>query len=139
MPRPVFLAAPDANQADLTLIDKLVLGLQVQSGGALKGSDIFSPHLQLGDVGVDADESTYFTRCMDALNECRVVVAVLDGAQVDDGVAFLVGLAFAAEKPVIGFRTDRRQAPHPLLEGAVSKVVFDLKGLSAALAKQLTA
>ncbi len=100
MPRPIFLAAPERGAGALGLVDKIVLELQLATGGALKGSSIFVPHLQAGDAGIDTDAATYFTRSLQAINDARVVVAVLDGPQVDENVAFLVGCAFAAGKPV---------------------------------------
>ena len=39
---------------------------------------------------------------------CDVVVALLDGAQVDDGTAWEIGYAYAKGMPVIGLRTDFR-------------------------------
>ena len=138
MPRPVFLAAPERGDGALGLIDKLLLELQVVTGGALKGSHVFVPHLQVGDVGVDADASDWFRRSLTALQEARVVVAVLDGPQVDDTVAFLAGYAFAAEKPVVGYRTDRREKA-PLLEGACSATAADVPALAEALRPHLVA
>ncbi len=44
----------------------------------------------------------------DALLSCDVVVALLDGAQVDDGTAWEIGYACAKGMPVIGLRTDIR-------------------------------
>ena len=44
----------------------------------------------------------------DALLSCDVVVALLDGAQVDDGTAWEIGYAYARGIPVIGLRTDFR-------------------------------
>lgn len=48
--------------------------------------------------------------CRDALAACDLVVALLDGAQVDDGTAWEIGFAHAKGIPVIGIRTDFRQA-----------------------------
>lgn len=44
----------------------------------------------------------------DALLSCDVVVALLDGTQVDDGTAWEIGFACAKGIPVIGIRTDFR-------------------------------
>ena len=49
-----------------------------------------------------------FRRCLEALAEADAVVAVLDGADVDAGVAFEVGRAHALGKPIVGIRTDYR-------------------------------
>ncbi len=49
-------------------------------------------------------------RCRDALDGCVLVVALLDGPQVDDGTAWEIGYAHARGLPVIGVRTDFRSA-----------------------------
>lgn len=49
-----------------------------------------------------------FRLCVDGVDACDVVVAVLDGADVDSGTAFEVGYAYARGKPIIGVRTDFR-------------------------------
>ena len=43
------------------------------------------------------------------LRDADVVVAVLDGADVDSGTSWECGFAFALGKPVVGLRTDIRQ------------------------------
>jgi nucleoside 2-deoxyribosyltransferase len=136
MARPVFLAAPERGAGALALIEALLRELQVATGGALKGSDVFVPHLQVGDPGIEVDAGTYFQRSLAALQDARVVVAVLDGPQVDENVAFLLGYAFAAGKPCVGYVTDAR-AKGALPEGALGEVAADVTSLCAALAKIL--
>lgn len=46
--------------------------------------------------------------CRDALLACDIVVALLDGTQVDDGTAWEIGYACASNIPVVGIRTDMR-------------------------------
>lgn len=46
--------------------------------------------------------------CRDALLGCDLVVALLDGTQVDDGTAWEIGYACARGTPVVGIRTDAR-------------------------------
>jgi nucleoside 2-deoxyribosyltransferase len=48
--------------------------------------------------------------CRDALASCDMVVALLDGPQVDDGTAWEIGFAHARGIPVVGIRTDFRRA-----------------------------
>jgi len=50
-----------------------------------------------------------FRYCLDGVERCDVVVAVLDGADADSGTAFEMGYAFALGKPVVGVRTDFRK------------------------------
>lgn len=42
----------------------------------------------------------------DALLSCEIVVALLDGPQIDDGTAWEIGFAYGKGIPVIGIRTD---------------------------------
>ena len=50
-----------------------------------------------------------YRQCMEHLDQADAVVAMLDGADADSGVAFEVGYAVALGKPVVGVRTDFRQ------------------------------
>lgn len=45
-----------------------------------------------------------------ALDECDLMVALLDGAQVDDGTAWEMGYFFSQGKKILGIRTDFRRA-----------------------------
>ncbi|MDR1533629.1 MAG: nucleoside 2-deoxyribosyltransferase [Planctomycetota bacterium] len=49
-----------------------------------------------------------FRMCVEALDASDAVLATLDGAEVDSGVAWEVGYAYARGKPVVGLRTDYR-------------------------------
>lgn len=46
--------------------------------------------------------------CRDALAACKLVMALLDGTQVDDGTAWEVGYAYALDIPAVRIRTDAR-------------------------------
>lgn len=55
-----------------------------------------------------ADFARLYVACLEALAKADLVVAVLDGPDVDSGTAFEVGYARALDLPVIGVRTDFR-------------------------------
>ena len=66
----------------------------------------------------------------DALLSCDVVVALLDGCQVDDGTAWEIGFTYAKGIPVIGIRTDFRNAGdtghsavNAMIEGSIVRIV----------------
>lgn len=75
-------------------------------------------------------------RCRDALDKCSLIVAWIDGTQVDDGTAWEIGYAYAKDKPIHGIRTDFRQVGdtihsivNAMIEGAcltVTRSVSDL-------------
>ncbi len=49
-----------------------------------------------------------YRMCVDGINASDAVLAILDGAEVDSGVAWEVGYATAKGIPVVGVRTDFR-------------------------------
>jgi nucleoside 2-deoxyribosyltransferase len=54
-----------------------------------------------------------FSRCKFHLDDADMVIALLDGSQVDDGTAWEIGYFFAkrsSEQKIIGIRTDFRRA-----------------------------
>lgn len=50
-----------------------------------------------------------YARCIEMLDEADLMVAILDGADVDSGVSFEVGYARARDIPIVGVRTDYRE------------------------------
>jgi len=51
-----------------------------------------------------------FAANLQALNQCELMVAILDGPQVDDGTAWEIGYFFSQGKKILGIRTDFRRA-----------------------------
>ncbi len=51
-----------------------------------------------------------YDRCLEMVEEADLMVAVLDGADVDSGTAFEMGYARARDLPIIGVRTDYRKS-----------------------------
>jgi len=63
-----------------------------------------------------------FSRCKSHLHNADLLIALLDGPQVDDGTAWEIGHFYAGKSPeqkIIGIRTDFRRAGES--EGAVVK------------------
>ncbi len=58
----------------------------------------------------EEDFPRLFDACLKNIEECDLVVGVLDGADVDSGTAFEIGYAYSLGIPVIGIRTDYRQS-----------------------------
>jgi len=51
-----------------------------------------------------------FRFCIEAIERCDAVVAILDGPDADSGTCVEIGYARAKEKPIIGVRTDVRES-----------------------------
>lgn len=106
---------------------------------ALWPGDFFVGH-DLTAMGAGAKEHI-FRGCLAGLGGCDLVVAVLDGPQVDDGTAWEVGYAFAKGIPAWGLRTDFRVAGdtvHSLVncmvECSCERIFKDIDDLLAAMA-----
>ena len=109
------------------------------------GHDVVWP----GDLVSDADVARWgseaphriFAIDKAALEKADIVVALLDGTQVDDGTAWEIGFAHAKGIPVIGVRTDFRHAGetghsivNAMIEGSCHAIVRDMAGAVSALA-----
>jgi nucleoside 2-deoxyribosyltransferase len=62
----------------------------------------------LFEHGTLNEKRKVFTQDLLALENCDVVVALLDGVDVDTGVGFELGYAYALKKPLVGLKTDYR-------------------------------
>ncbi len=60
----------------------------------------------------------------------RLVVAVLDGAVIDVGVASEIGVAYHADMPILGLYTDSRQQGQIILK---SEALQEVAGLNLAM------
>jgi len=79
-----------------------------------------------------------------ALNQCDLMVAILDGAQVDDGTAWEIGFFFSQGKKILGIRTDFRRAGESeksrvnlMIECSCAMVVSSMEDLYSELERLL--
>ena len=94
---------------------------------------------EIDSFGADAAKKI-MERDRAAIDACDVVVALLDGTQVDDGTAWEIGYAYAKGKPVVGIRTDFRNAGdtahgcvNAMIEGSCVGIEVDEAGVVKAL------
>lgn len=70
-----------------------------------------------------------------AVHQADLLLAVLNGACVDEGVAFELGVAWSLGKPCFGYKDDfRQQLPdggNPMVEGALKAIFGGLDELAA--------
>lgn len=104
----VFIAGPLFSQAEREF------NLKVDEHLRRHGFETFLPQRDVGKLDEllrKKGRRAYreiFERDLAGVEQADVVVAILDGADVDSGTAFEVGYAFAKGKPVIGLKTDMR-------------------------------
>lgn len=99
----VYLSAPLFCDAERTFNEVVAAKLREA------GFEVWLPQeLPLIKSGSDEEKKAIYLSNISALRDSDVVVAVLDGVDVDSGVAFEIGYAVAIGKPVIGLKTDHR-------------------------------
>ena len=101
----IYLAAPLFSAAEQEFNLRLAATLKE------KGFVVFLPQEDSKDTkdmrGQDL-QNYIFKSNAKAIRDCDIMVAVLDGADVDSGTAWEVGYAYALGKSVFGLRTDFR-------------------------------
>ena len=101
----IYLAAPLFSEAEREFNAKIA--------GILREKK-YVVHLpqEVGDDSSTRDEAEtgrIFEYNLKALDECDIVVAVVDGADADSGTAWEIGYAYAVKKRIILLRTDFRR------------------------------
>ncbi|HII00954.1 TPA: nucleoside 2-deoxyribosyltransferase [Methanosarcinaceae archaeon] len=102
----IYLAGPLFTQAELEFNRKLRDMLLE------KGFAVFLPQEDAEDAKKEHERQNQkyiFQRCVEGVDGSDLVVAVLDGVDVDSGTAWEIGYAYAKGKPIIGLRTDFRE------------------------------
>ncbi|MGH9314052.1 MAG: nucleoside 2-deoxyribosyltransferase [Vicinamibacterales bacterium] len=106
--KPVYIAGPLFTPAERRYLEELAAVID----GA--GFETYLPHRDGGLVSPDRRNTrAMYESDLRALNACGMIVAVLNGTDVDSGTAFEIGYAVARGLPVLGLYEDIRvSAPH---------------------------
>lgn len=112
--RTVYLAAPLFSEAERDFNRKL--------RDEIKSKDfaVFLPQEDSNNVGAENRQEIIFNKNLTAIESSDIIVAVIDGTDVDSGTAWEIGYAFAKGKPIIGLRTDFRTLG---IEGTVNLMI----------------
>jgi len=104
----IYLSAPLFTQVERKWNRMLAAALEER----IEGAEVILPQdFKFSDsFNRPQDFPKLFRACVDSLEGADLVVAVLDGPDVDSGTAFEVGYAYARNIPVIGIRTDYRKS-----------------------------
>lgn len=99
----IFLAAPLFNESEREFNEKVAEDLREAGFDVWMAQE--APFIKEGS---HEEKKKIYEKDISALKPSDVVVAVLDGVEVDAGVAFEIGFAKALGKPIIGLKTDYR-------------------------------
>lgn len=104
----VYIAGPLFSEQDRVLLERIAEEFEV------RGYATFLPHRDAGDLFSDVATGTesrrrqaLFEGDVVAVRASQVLVALLDGADVDSGTSAEMGLAYALGKPIFAICTDR--------------------------------
>ncbi len=130
----IYIASPLFSKAELEFNLKVKHALEPYFNIYLPQIDgrILTRDIQSGS---DITESykRVFNSDTEAIIKCDMIVAILDGRSIDEGVAFELGYAFAKQKVCIGLQTDtRRLTPYgnnPMIECALEKITYSIEEL----------
>ena len=68
---------------------------------------VFLPQIECKDL--EDNPTKIFEKCTEGIDISDIVIAILDGTDVDSGTAWEVGYSYVSNKTIIGVRTDFRQ------------------------------
>ncbi len=113
--RTVYLAAPLFSEAERDFNRKL--GDEIKRAGF----NVFLPQEDSNNVKEKKNrQEIIFNKNTEAIESSDMVVAVIDGTDVDSGTSWEIGYAFAKGKPIFGLRTDFRTLG---IEGTVNLMI----------------
>lgn len=96
----IYLAGPLFSQAERDWAGKLKALVEA----SFSQVQVLWPH------EFPAEGENIFGVNLENLEECQLMIAILDGPQVDDGTAWEMGYFYARGRKIVGIRTDFRRA-----------------------------
>ena len=130
----VYLAGPLFNDAERSfnemltkkLEETVIVYLPQRDGGLIS---------EMLKDGYNPDEAAVrvFRYDMKAILKANILIAILDGRTIDEGVAFELGIAFSHSKKCIGLQTDSRRLAswgnNPMIAGALEIIFHSVEDL----------
>ena len=131
----VYVAGPLFDEGERWFIEK------VDALISELGFETFLPHRDNPPKAKD-NVKQIFQNDRQAIDDCDLVVANLNGVTTDDGTAWEIGYAYAKGKYLIGLHTDWRarfehEVVNLMIESSLDEMARSLTELKAALSKWL--
>lgn len=138
----VYLASPLFNERERDFNRWLAVRLESSCDVFLPQRDgLLLSELLASGMPQEVAETRIFERDRQALKECEMLIAVLDGAHIDEGVAFEIGFANARGCLCLGLQTDTRRAlpsgNNPMIGRALSSIFATPEQLLAYVADEV--
>ena len=107
MEKLVYVAGPLFSQAEREFLEKMVDSL-AKSAHLDPTKHFFLPHRDGGELGKGPTRTGIFNLDISNLSQASIIVALLDGQDVDSGTCIELGYAYASRKKIFGIITDFR-------------------------------
>jgi nucleoside 2-deoxyribosyltransferase len=127
----IYLAGPLFTEAERDWIRSLKEEIESLAEAQGQQVNVIWPYELISQSEIDClgpnAKSEIFSRCKSNLDDADMMIALLDGPQVDDGTAWEIGYFFAKKWPeekIIGVRTDFRRAGES--QGAVVNAMVEV-------------
>jgi len=98
----VYLAGPLFSQSERLWNKSLADYIEGQPGSPFRGN------LPQETTPIEKGEIAIYRHCRKSVEKCDILLAGLDGPDVDSGTAWEVGYAMGIGKPTVAYRTDFR-------------------------------
>ncbi len=119
----IYLAGPLFTHAELEY------NLKIKDLLVKKEFSVFLPQEDAEDTTDEREnqnQKLIFKKCVEGVDSSDIVVAVLDGVDVDSGTAWEIGYAYAKDKPVVGLRTDFRSLSNGIVNLMIEMAIVAL-------------
>ena len=103
----VYVAGPLFSETERSFLEVMVDKLASASGLDLR-ADFFLPHRDGAELGKGPKRKDIFELDIRQVDSANIVVALLDGQDVDSGTCIELGYAYAKGKKIFGLLTDFR-------------------------------
>lgn len=94
-----------------------------------KEFSVFLPQEDAEDTTDEREKQSQehiFKKCVEGVDSSDILVAVLDGIDVDSGTAWEIGYAYSKGKPIIGLRTDFRSLSNGIVNLMIEMAIIAL-------------
>lgn len=103
----IYIAGPLFSQAEQEFLEKIVDKLS-REAFLDPFSNFFLPHRDGGELGKGPTRDFIFDLDVDKISSADIIIALLDGQDVDSGTCIELGYAYAHRKKIFGLLTDFR-------------------------------
>ncbi|MFP4654069.1 MAG: nucleoside 2-deoxyribosyltransferase [Methanohalobium sp.] len=127
----VYIAGPLFSEGELDFNTKLKEAIEK------KGFAVYLPQENSEDnvhMRHEHKQNYIFQKNVEIIDDSDIIIAVLDGADVDSGTSWEIGYAYAKGKSIFGLRTDFRTLGSEgminlMIDQSADAIAFDIPGV----------